>query len=165
MLIVATNPCACGYFKDEKKKCRCSVKEIENYWKNISGPIMDRIDMRINVPRLKEEDLLMKTKGETSNIIRKRVLSCHEIQKKRYKDLNINYNSEADLRFINSWINENDGIKRIIPGILNSYSLSGRALASIIKISRTIADIDGTKIIKTEHLMEALNYRINFNYD
>lgn len=166
MLVLATNPCACGYFQDSAKKCKCSTKEIENYWKNISGPIMDRIDMRINVPRLDYQDFFKKLPSENSQDIKARINEAHKIQKIRYKNiknLNINFNSEADSKLVNQWVEKNSEIKKTVLEVFNTYKLSGRAMASLLKVSRTIADLDMSTNIKTKHFMEALNYRVNFN--
>jgi magnesium chelatase family protein len=160
MLIIATNPCNCGYFMDNSKKCRCSIKEIENFWKNLSGPVMDRIDMRVNVARLKDEDIFSKTAGEDSLTIKTRVSDCHKIQKIRYAKTGTNYNSEAGLKLIYSWIEKSKEIKKIMPALFNTYHLSGRAFFSLIKVSRTIADMENKEDIETKHLMEAINYRV-----
>ncbi len=165
MLVIATNPCYCGYYQDESKKCKCTDKEIENYWKNISGPILDRIDMRINIPRLDSKDFFKNLKVESSLEIRKRIRSCHEIQKSRYKNyknFKLSFNSEADTKIINTWLEDNKKLKETIQKIFKNYNLTGRAFSSILKVSRTIADIDQSENIKLNHVMEALNFRISF---
>ena len=162
MLVVATNPCSCGFYGDSSKKCTCTLKDIKRYWENISGPIIDRIDMHINVPRLKNDDIISRIDGDKSENIRSRVYSSHQIQKERYKGKSIKYNAEAYLEFINSWIYKNEEIKRLLPKISDKYSLTGRGITSLIKVARTIADMEKAENIDITHVMEALQYRINF---
>jgi magnesium chelatase family protein len=164
MLVIATNPCKCGYYMDNSKKCKCTKKEIENFWNHISGPIMDRIDMRITMPRLTDADISTEIKQEDSSSIKKRIEQCHCIQINRFSGSDIRYNSEADLKFINLWIDDSNELKKTIYGVFDRYKLSARALFSLIKVSRTIADLENKKNIEIHHFMEALNYRINF-YD
>jgi len=172
MFIVALNPCSCGYHGDEKKKCRCTDNEIRRYWKSISGPTIDRIDMRINVPRLQEDEFAeIAIKTESSCQIKKRVVACHEIQKNRFKTADypteraVRYNSEAGIKLINQWMLENSEIVRLIPKIVSKYNLSARAVSSIIKVSRTISDMENSKNISTASFLEALNYRVSFEYE
>ena len=172
MFIVALNPCSCGYHGDEKKKCRCTDNEIRRYWKSISGPTIDRIDMRINVPRLQEDEFAeIAIKTESSCQIKKRVVACHEIQKNRFKTADypteraVRYNSEAGIKLINQWMLENSEIVRLIPKIVSKYNLSARAVSSLIKVSRTISDMENSKNISTASFLEALNYRVNFEYE
>jgi len=172
MFIVALNPCSCGYHGDEKKKCRCTDNEIRRYWKSISGPTIDRIDMRINVPRLQEDEFAeIAIKTESSCQIKKRVVACHEIQKNRFKTADypteraVRYNSEAGIKLINQWMLENGEIVRLIPKIVSKYNLSARAVSSLIKVSRTISDMENSKNISTASFLEALNYRVNFEYE
>ncbi len=161
MLVVATNPCKCGYLGDDRKKCRCSTGEIRKYWNSISGPIMDRIDMKINVPRLGDNDFTNSGPVESSEIITKRVEESREIQKQRYENSSIKYNAEVNARIIYSWIDSNNELKKLIPHLTKKYNLSARAIASLIKVSRTIADMEKSRDIKLSYFMEALQYRIN----
>ncbi|MCL5069340.1 MAG: YifB family Mg chelatase-like AAA ATPase [Actinobacteria bacterium] len=161
MLVVATNPCMCGYLGDERKKCKCRTGEIRKYWNSISGPIMDRIDMKVDVPRLGDDDFINEGFTESSKIIIKRVEESREIQKERYSNSNINYNAEVNARIIYGWIDKNNELKKLIPELTKKYNLSARALASLIKVSRTIADMEKSGNIKLSYFMEALQYRIN----
>lgn len=172
MFIVAMNPCSCGYKGDERKRCRCTDNEIRRYWKAISGPTIDRIDMRINVPRLQDDEFSqIATKNESSRQIKNRVIACHEIQKDRFKaavysaDGTIRYNSEAGIKLISNWILENNEVAKLIPKMVSKYSLSARAISSLIKVSRTISDLENSKKISTSSFFEALNYRVNFDYE
>ncbi|MBN1299232.1 MAG: YifB family Mg chelatase-like AAA ATPase [Actinobacteria bacterium] len=161
MLVIATNPCHCGYYGDSEKKCSCTLREISRYWKIISGPIIDRIDMRVDMPSVNEKDMLSGIESEKSSIIKKRVEKCQAIQSERFKSYDINYNGEASLKFINTWLNESNAIKNLISKIIKKYKFSGRAISSLLKVSRTIADMENSERISDRHIMEALNYRIN----
>jgi magnesium chelatase family protein len=165
MLVIATNPCRCGFYGDGRKKCVCSIKEIKNFWNNISGPIIDRIDMKINVPRLRDDDLIKADVAENSENIRKRVEKCISLQSDRYKNYDINYNSEVNLKIINCWIKENNIINEIIPAVIKKYNLTTRGIVSLIKISRTIADMEKSNSIEKHHFLEAIQYRINNYFD
>ena len=172
MFIVAMNPCSCGYRGDERKRCRCTDNEVRRYWKGISGPTIDRIDMRINVPRLQDDEFSQITiKNESSSQIKNRVIACHEIQKNRYKieDSNtetaVKYNSEAGTKLISNWMLENSEVAKLIPKMVSKYNLSARAISSLIKVSRTISDMENSKNISTSSFFEALNYRVNFEYE
>jgi magnesium chelatase family protein len=172
MFIVAMNPCSCGYRGDEKKRCRCTDNEIRRYWKAISGPTIDRIDMRINVPRLQDNEFSqIAIKTESSRQIKKRVVLCHEIQKNRFKiegpgaENAVRYNSEAGIKLISKWILENSEMAKLIPKMVSKFNLSARAVSSLIKVSRTISDLESSKNISTSSFFEALNYRVNFEYE
>jgi magnesium chelatase family protein len=172
MLIVAMNPCSCGYRGDDRKRCRCTDNEIRRYWKSISGPTIDRIDMRINVPRLQDNEFSqIAIKTESSRQVKNRVVLCHEIQNNRFKieslgtESAVRYNSEAGIKLISMWMLENTEMAKLIPKMVAKYNLSARAVASLIKVSRTISDLENCKNISTSSFFEALNYRINFEYE
>jgi magnesium chelatase family protein len=161
MLILAMNPCFCGYYGDESRKCKCSMREIERYWKKISGPILDRIDMQIKIPRLKEELFLKNKDIENSNTIKERVKKAFLIQSERYKCKEINYNSEAGPEYINNWINEDKDLKKILADFSKKALMTARGISSLIKISRTIADLEGANEISPDHVIEAFQYKIS----
>jgi magnesium chelatase family protein len=168
MLILATNPCMCGYNGDKKKDCKCSPREVIKYWKKISGPIIDRIDMRVNVERLEAKDFMaINYAAENSCEIKIRVNTAHNIQKERYLNAlgNIHYNSEVNAEIVNRWESENNGLSGLIPEMVRRFNFSARAIASLIKVARTIADLDRSKDIIQEHFMESLNFRIDFAYE
>jgi len=165
MLILATNPCPCGYFGDDKKRCVCSFREIKKFWKGFSGPILDRIDMRINVPRLGEGDFIKVDSGEKSSDIRKRVKNCVKIQRRRFEGKKINYNSEAGSEVINYWLKESKEIRKLLSIVSGKYNLTARGMVSVLKVSRTIADLDESKGIKPQHILEALQYRVGYNFE
>lgn len=158
MLIIAMNPCYCGFFKDKEIKCRCSLREVEKYWRKVSGPMIDRIDIQVSMPREKtnvyrEKDI------EDSKTIRARVGNAFEIQRKRNNSYNFDFNSQANTAALNHWI-KSDSLKKLISGYARKLNLSARQISSLVKVSRTIADIEGSGKIKEEHITEALQYKI-----
>ena len=160
ILIGAMNPCPCGFLGDKKKACTCSEFQINRYKGKLSGPLLDRIDIQINVQRLDDEELLnMKNDGETSNIIRKRVIAARKIQLERYKNDNIYTNSELTPKLIKKYCKIDDEIKALLKGAINRFNLSARSYDRLLKISRTIADLDGSDDIKQEHVIKALTFR------
>ncbi|MEA2016787.1 MAG: YifB family Mg chelatase-like AAA ATPase [Actinomycetota bacterium] len=164
MLIVATNPCYCGYFGDDRKKCICSLSEIKRFWKKMSGPVMDRIDMRVGINRLPEKSFINKKDGESSDNIRRRVSGCIEIQSRRFRGKNISYNSEIGINIISRWLEKDKKIRSLIFKISKRYNLTARGMVSVLKVSRTIADLEGSNSIKEHHIIEAVNYRVSFNH-
>jgi len=160
MLIAATNPCKCGFWGDIGNACRCSEREVKRFWNNLSGPILDRIDMRVFVSMLSEDDYINSPCGESSLDIKKRVSSALAIQKLRYaRSRTARYNSEAEQKIINRWIRDKNVPGEIICRIGKRYKLSARGLSGIIKVARTIADLDGSVKIKDGHIMESAGYR------
>jgi len=121
--------------------------------------------MKINVPRLRDDDLIKADVAENSENIKKRVEECISLQSYRYKNYNINYNSEVNLKIINCWIKENNIINEIIPAVIKKYNLTTRGIVSLIKISRTIADMEKSNSIEKHHFLEAIQYRINNYFD
>lgn len=163
MLIVATNPCYCGYFGDEGRRCICSLREVRKFWKKISGPIIDRIDMRVTVARLKESSFIKTECGESSNQIKNRIKKCINMQNERFKGKNVSYNSEIGINIINEWLKNNKNIRDLIYTISRKYNLTARGMVSILKVSRTIADLEESENIKDCHIIEAVHYRVGSN--
>ena len=160
ILIGAMNPCPCGFLGDKKKECTCSEFQINRYKSKLSGPLLDRIDLQINVPRLTEDELLnIKKDGETSSDIRKRVIKAREIQLKRYENENIYTNSELTPKLINKYCKIDENSKIMLKTAINKFNLSARSYDRILKISRTIADIKGEENISKEHIASALTFR------
>ena len=162
MLVVAVNPCFCGYLGDDSRKCECSIREIKKFWRNMSGPIVDRIDMKVVVARLKEESFIKTEGGESSGEIRKRVGKAVLIQKNRFKSKNINYNSEANTIFVNKWLSSDKSLRDLIFMISKRYKLTARGMVSILKVSRTIADLEENGQISEQHIIEAAAFRTGF---
>ena len=159
MLVLATNPCHCGFWGDNENSCRCTEREIKRFWRNLSGPIMDRIDIRVFVSRLKEEDYINTELGENSRKIRERVGKAAAFQGNNSKGRKIKYNSEADAGLINEWLAGDERLRKTAFMVGKKFKLSARGISSIIKVSRSIADLEGSKNIKEEHVLEAAGYR------
>jgi len=159
ILIGAQNPCPCGYYRDEKKECTCTSMQIKNYNQKISGPLLDRIDMHIFVKRVKYKDLEQESLAESSNSIKQKVISARNIQNKRFSEENIFTNSEMDLRQIKKYCRIPEDAKNLLKQAVQTYSLSARAYFRLLKVSRTIADLEGSINLKTEYIAEALQYR------
>lgn len=158
MAVFSTNPCPCGFYASAKP-CTCSDYERKRYISKLSGPIMDRIDLFTFVNSLSYNDIQYKTKSESSSSIRKRVEKARRIQKDRFKNYNIYCNSEMNTKLIKRYCKLNKECKSIMSNIYSKFKLSTRAYSRILKVSRTIADLDNSKYIEKKHLIEALQYR------
>ena len=158
MLVASMNPCPCGYYGSNVKECTCTEKQRNEYRSKISGPILDRIDIQVQVPAVKYEKLEGKV-GESSEVIRDRVNKARQIQWERYKNLNIYSNSELTPKLIEKVCKLNDVSKVILRKSFENLNLSARAYSRILKVARTIADLDGSKDIESIHVIEAIQYR------
>ncbi len=163
MLIAAANPCPCGYLNSEKKACICTEREVEKYRKRISGPILDRIDMHIDVPDVETVKLTAEEKkkanNETSEKIRERVERARQLQKERFKKENIFTNMEMKNKQIEKYAVLQEDAESLLVSASLEFNLSARAYFKVIKVARTIADLDENESIKNEHIAEALQYR------
>ena len=159
MLIASMNPCECGYYGSDLKKCTCNMKSIKRYVGKISGPILDRIDLHIEVKPVEYEKLAMSSKPETSNQIRERVNKARRIQLERYKELGIISNSELDSNLLHEFCKLDQKSREIMEKAFGRFGLSARAHDKILKIARTIADLDDSKNIQYKHIAEAIQYR------
>lgn len=159
MLVAAMNPCSCGYFGDPNHECSCTPYEIQKHLNKISGPLLDRIDIHIQVAAVRKEDLLSKREGETSSSIRKRVNKARNIQLSRFKGKSIYCNSQMSQRQIKRFCSPQKEAEKLLRSAISELYLSARAYYRILKISRTIADLDGKKEVKSSHISEALQYR------
>lgn len=159
ILVAAMNPCPCGNATDPERICSCSPAQIVKYQRKISGPIMDRIDLHVEVPRMKFEKLESEETGETSAKIRERVEKSRLIQEKRFKGLGIVTNSEMSSNQIKKFCPLDEESINLLRSAVSSMRLSARAYYRIIKISRTIADLSEMENITSKHLSEALMYR------
>ena len=165
MLLGAMNPCPCGFLGDKEKQCSCSDFQINRYLAKLSGPLLDRIDLQIDVPRLTSEELVNSTtREESSATIRARVINARKIQLERYKNEDILTNSELTSKLIKKYCQINDSLKELLKAAAIKYQLSGRRYDRILKLARTIADLDSSKEIGQIHLMQALQYRM-FNIE
>ena len=157
MLVCAMNPCNCGYYPD-RNKCNCSMKSIKRYLGKISKPLLDRIDICVEAPRIDYKDL-GKNRGEDSNTIRQRIAAVREIQKERYKDYNIRCNSELTNKMIDEFCRLGTKEKMVLEQAFDKYDMSARMYYKILKVARTIADIEGRKDVSSEDIIEAICYR------
>lgn len=162
MLLAAMNPCPCGYLGDKEKHCTCTEYQINRYRAKLSGPLLDRIDIQIDVPRLTTDELLnTNTEAESSVDIRKRVINARKIQKERYKEAGILTNSQLTADMVKKYCKIDESSKEILKLAVTKYQLSGRRYDRVLKLSRTIADLDNSEIITTKHITQALQYRFN----
>ncbi|OGI03049.1 MAG: magnesium chelatase [Candidatus Melainabacteria bacterium GWF2_32_7] len=160
ILLAAMNPCPCGYYGDTIKQCSCNDFQAKRYWSRLSGPLLDRIDIQIDVPRLKEEELLNHSpSGETSKTVRERVIKAREIQVSRFKDENMVSNSQMTPKLIKKYCKLNTDSENMLRNAISRLNLSARAYDRILKLSRTIADLQGKKDIEASHIAEAIQYR------
>jgi magnesium chelatase family protein len=159
MLVAAMNPCPCGYLFDPAGKCTCTSPQIQRYRSKISGPRLDRIDIQIEVPRVEYKDLAPDTKGESSSKIRKRVNNARRIQTKRLKQAMVSYNARMHSRHLEKFCSLNVECENILKQAVDVLGFSARACHSIIRVARTIADLETMPIIKRHHLAEAIQFR------
>ena len=161
MLVAAVNPCACGFLNHPKRQCQCSLHQIERYKRRISGPILDRIDLHINVPFVEAEKLEGTINSETSNVIRKKVITARQIQTARFADFpEIHTNSQMKNKHVKLFCPLNEEEKKLMKLAVEKHYLSTRSYFRIIKVARTIADLQNENNILLEHLAEALQYRL-----
>lgn len=161
MLVAAQNPCPCGFLGDKTHACHCTASQILRYQKRVSGPMLDRIDIHLEVPAVKVEKLTAgdNVKRETSAQIRKRVQKARDIQLKRFKNTKISSNAEMTNRDIKKFCELSDECLSLLRMAVTRMNLSARSYHRIIKLSRTIADLEEVKNIKPAHIAEALQYR------
>lgn len=164
-LIAAMNPCPCGYYGDEKHICRCSENARKKYIAKLSGPILDRIDISIEVRGIDYDKMISKADGETSSSMRKIVTDARKIQEKRFREngLKIFSNSSMGIKDIEKFCILDSKAKNILNMAMQKFSMSARSYNKILKVSRTIADIENKEVIETSHITEALQYRFNLN--
>ena len=159
MFVASMNPCNCGYYGDEEKECRCTQTEIHRYLNKISGPLLDRIDIQIEVKKTKIEKLNSNIEIENSSNIKQRVNIARKIQIERYKNFGIKSNSELTTRLIGEFCNINDEANVLLQRAFKMLKLSVRGYERVLKVARTIADLDNEKIINAKHIAEAVQYR------
>lgn len=159
MLIGAMNPCPCGYLTHPGKECKCTPAAVSRYMAKISGPLLDRIDMHIEVAPVELDSITAARTGEKSADIRRRVVAARIVQTERFKDDTIHCNSMMNARQMEHHCALDDNCISILKQAISVLGLSGRAYDKILKVARTIADLDGRKEINEEHLQEAIGYR------
>jgi magnesium chelatase family protein len=159
-LIGAMNPCPCGFFGDPSGRCRCSPAEIQRYVSKISGPLLDRIDIHIEVPAVKFKELATADAAEPSSKIRERVAGARKIQTKRFdKEKKVFANAHMQTRHLKKYCPITSAGQELLRAAMAKLGLSARAYDRILKVARTIADLEGALDIKESHLSEAIQYR------
>jgi len=159
MMVAAMNPCPCGYFGDRVRACRCSVQQIRQYQGKISGPLLDRIDLHIEVPSVKYRALSGKEMGESSATIKNRVNLTRERQQKRFGNSGVMVNARMTEKQIKSFCHIDEESHALMEMAIEKLGLSARAMNRILKVSRTIADLESKEHIEPAHVAEAIQYR------
>lgn len=159
MLIAAMNPCPCGFLNDPQRPCECTPSQIQNYKRKLSGPILDRIDLTIDVPRVDFEKLTSKEPGESSKTLRVRIKKARDAQERRYKNLPILTNDQLSTKLLSKFCKLDNQTIDLIKKAIDQYHLSARAYTRTLKVARTIADLESSEHIQLQHLAEALRYR------
>jgi magnesium chelatase family protein len=161
MLVASMNPCPCGFYNHPEKECVCSPGVVQKYLSRISGPLLDRIDIHLEVVPVPFDKLSgLQQKGETSNQVRERVIAARKIQEQRFKETNgIHCNAQMTSKLFHQYCKIDDAGNELIKNAMNRLGLSARAYDRILKVSRTIADLENSIEIKSQHLAEAIQYR------
>ena len=159
MLVAAMNPCPCGYFGHPSKKCICSEKQVSNYLSKISGPMLDRFDLHIEVAPVEFESISSAEKEESSAAIRERVQRVREIQNERFKGTDITCNARITSDILHDVCPVDDAAKEMLKNVFDRLGLSARAYDRILKVSRTIADMNGNAVISKQDIAQAVQYR------
>jgi magnesium chelatase family protein len=160
MLIAALNPCPCGYRGDPHHSCHCSVPQIERYMSKISGPLLDRIDIHIEVPSVPFRDLSGGTPGTSSRQMRDEVVAARRVQAARFDGSATRHNADMSHRQTREFARLDDEGRNLLRASMTELGLSARAHDKILRVTRTIADLDGSQEIQPVHLNEAINYRM-----
>ncbi len=160
MLVASMNPCPCGYYNHPTKQCTCGAGMVQKYLNRISGPLLDRIDIQVEILPVPFEEIASLKKGESSESIRSRVIAARQIQLRRFQDeKNVYCNAMMNSRMINKYARpDEEGMKRL-EAAMTRFDLSARAYDRILKVARTIADLDGSEAVLTRHITEAIGYR------
>ena len=160
ILIATANPCPCGFLTDKDRSCQCSAGDIKRYQKRLSGPLLDRIDLHLLLDKVDSQDLVSnKFDAESSKNIVQRIDSARQIQKQRYEDYSFRLNCDISSKFINKVCNISDSSCSILAQASKNLNLSARAYFKILKVARTIADLELKENIEDNHILEALQYR------
>jgi magnesium chelatase family protein len=159
ILVGAMNPCPCGYYGDSLKACRCSAQQIRQYQARISGPLLDRIDIHIEVPHVKYKDITGKYSGESSSSIKSRINEARTIQNKRFVNQPVLCNAQMSEKHLKTFCKLGEESQKLIEMAIDKLGLSARAYTKILKVSRTIADLEKEENIHSHHVAEAIQYR------
>jgi len=159
MLVAAMNPCPCGYAMDPVRQCTCLDQQVRRYLMRISGPLLDRIDIHVEVPRLKEDELMAQPKGEPSSAIRERVAGVREVQRQRFAGRGLFCNAQMHSKHLREFCRLSEDVKALLKTAIQQLNLSARAYDRVLKLARTIADLAGAPDIGVTHAAEAFQYR------
>jgi magnesium chelatase family protein len=159
MLVASMNPCPCGYFNHPEKECTCGTGAVQRYLSKISGPLLDRIDLHVEVTPVPFARLHEQRTGESSIVIRERVKQAREIQTQRFAMSKTHYNAQMSTSELKKHCELDEASSSLLKSAMNRLQLSARAYDRILKVSRTIADLDKSANIKVEHIAEAIQYR------
>ena len=160
MLVASMNPCPCGYHHHPTRQCMCSPGQIQRYMNKISGPLMDRIDIQVEVQSVPFEEIADAPKGEPSSVIRQRVIKARKIQEERFAGLDGIYcNAQMNSSLLRKYSVPSENGNKMLRTAMNRLNLSARAYDRILKVARTIADLDGSENIQDNHIAEAIGYR------
>ncbi len=159
MLVGAMNPCPCGYYGDPFKECSCSLSLVSRYQKRISGPFIDRVDIFVEVPRIDYEKLADDRLGEPSDEVQARVTATRSVQRDRFNGTRLTCNAEMTPTEVREFCRVEESAQSLLKAAMKQLYLSARAFHRILKIARTIADLENADIIKAHHLAESIQYR------
>jgi magnesium chelatase family protein len=159
MLVAAMNPCVCGFLTDPQKECVCTPLQIQRYRAKVSGPLLDRIDIQVEVPGLRYQELASKDAGEDSDVIRARVNAARSLQLLRFHKTKLHANAQMTTREIKRYCAVKDDAEKLLETAINKLGLSARAYSRVLKVGRTIADLAGVENIEASHIAEAIQYR------
>jgi magnesium chelatase family protein len=159
MLVSAMNPCPCGYLNDPKHSCSCTPGQIQRYRRKISGPLLDRIDIHVEVPAVPYKELSTEYTGESSTDIRSRVVNTRNLQLERFRSDKIYCNGQMKTRHIKKYCGLDSNAINLLETAMQKLGLSARAYSRILKLSRTIADMEQAEKISASHISEAIQYR------
>lgn len=159
MLVAAMNPCPCGYYGSRKKECTCSPSQVQRYQKRISGPLLDRIDIHVEMSDVNYKDLTSKSGGDSSETVRARVEAARSVQLKRYKEDGILFNAQLTSGLLQKYCALDQRASQLLENAMNALNFSPRAHGRLLKVARSIADLEGSENIKYEHISEAIQYR------
>ena len=159
MLVCAMNPCKCGWHGDPSGRCRCSPQSVNSYLSRISGPLLDRIDLIVEVPALSFQELSCRSPAESSADIRKRVVAARQLQRKRYEGTAVRHNAAMGPAQMRTWCALSPEGDAILKAAFQTMQLTARSYDRILRVARTIADLEGSETIEPMHVAEAVQYR------
>ncbi len=159
MVVAAMNPCPCGYFGDPKHHCTCSEQKIKRYLSRVSGPLLDRFDIHVEVPPVEFEELRTKEQSEPSAAIKKRVDKARKIQQERFGGTGTTCNAKINASQFERWCEIDKEAEQTLKSAFELLGFTARAYDRVLKVARTIADLEGAEIIQSHHVLEAIQYR------